>query len=83
MMLSCKVSFAMHNAFRANMGLDSLPFPSFLMLLCLHICTGSFPPLPKKTETDIGCVKAKLGQGEKNVTKKILRLLCTVVPYEC
>ena len=72
MMLSCKVSFAMHNAFRANMGLDSspAPFPSFLMLLCLHICTGSFPPLLKKTETDIGCVKAKLGQGEKECDKK-------------
>ena len=27
MMLSCKVSLAMHNAFRANMGLDFPPFP--------------------------------------------------------
>ena len=69
MMLSCKVSPAMHNAFRA--GARFPPFPKLSYASMLTYMYWVLPPsLLEKTETDIGCVKAKLGQGEKECDKK-------------
>ena len=53
MMLSCKVSFAMHNAFEANTGGLYSPFQAFLCFYAyLHTSHYYLSPLPlKKTET--------------------------------